>query len=257
MLATRTEGPADAPPLVLLHGLTETMRCWDRVVPLLAGRFRVVLVDLPGHGPSDGGGRGVAIESYADAVAEALRREDVGPAVVAGHSLGGAIAIALAEASPELVERIVLVNSPPTYDSRLTSRNGPERLMRQPVLGPVLWRAMPEKRMRDGFQLAFAPGYEVPPELFADLKDTPWNVFAGATVALDAYLAERDLGQRAAALQVPVTVVFGDQDQRVDHGSLRVFDGVENATVVRIPEAGHTPIWETPERAAELIAGNG
>jgi pimeloyl-ACP methyl ester carboxylesterase len=257
MLATRGEGLADGPVAVLLHGLTETMRCWERVVPLLTDRFRVVLVDLPGHGASSGGGRGVAIESYAESVAETLRREGVERAVVAGHSLGGAVAVALAEAAPELVERIVLVNSPPTYDSRLTSRNGPERLMRQPVLGPVLWRAMPEKRMRDGFQLAFAPGYEVPPELFADLRATPWSVFAGATIALDGYLSERDLGQRVASVPLPVTVVFGDRDQRVEHGSLAVFDDAENATVVRIPEAGHTPIWETPERAAELIARDG
>ena len=256
MLAVHTEGLDGGPPVVLLHGLTETSRCWDRVVPLLADRFRVVLVDLPGHGKSSGGGRGVGIESYAESVAASLRDEGVESAVVAGHSLGGAVAVALADHSPALVEHVVLFNAPPTYESRVTSRKGPERVMRRPIVGPLLWRVLPESRMRAGFQLAFAPGYDVPDEMFDDMRATPWDVFAGATAALDDYLEERDLGQRAAALRAPVTVGFGEQDQRVDPDSLTAFDGVGNATVIRIPGAGHTPIWETPERSAELIAGS-
>ena len=257
MLAVRIEGTPDGPPVVLLHGLTETTRCWERVVPLLADRFRLVLPDLPGHGGSTGGGRGVGIESYAESVAAALREEGVENAVVAGHSLGGAVAVALADHSPALVDQVVVFNAPPTYESRLTSRKGPERMMRRPLIGPLLWRRLPESRMRAGFQLAFAPGYKVPEELFTDMRATPWDVFAGATAALDDYLEERDLGRRAAALRAPVTVVFGERDQRVDRDALKVFDGVGNVTVVRIPDAGHTPIWETPERSAELIAGSG
>ena len=81
--------------IVLLHGLGETMRCWDRVVPLLTDRFRCVLVDLPGFGGSDGGGRGATIDDLAGAVAETVDTRGV----VAGHSLGGAVGVALAERS--------------------------------------------------------------------------------------------------------------------------------------------------------------
>ena len=250
MLATRSVGPDSGPTVVLLHGLGETMGCWERMVPLLSERLRVVLVDLPGFGGSAGGGRGVGIPAYAAAVEEAVRSAGVESAVVAGHSLGGAVAVALAERAPSPVERLVLVNSPPTYDSRLTARRGPERALRRPVIGRLLWRLASEDRMRAGLGTAFAPGFAVPDKFVADMRATSWDAFVGATTMLDEYLAERDLGERVAALSVPVTVVFGEQDARVDPASLRVFEGVD---VVRIPEAGHTPIWETPERVAAAI----
>ena len=235
---------------MLLHGLGETMGCWQRVVPLLDDRFRVVLVDLPGFGGSGGGGRGVGLDAYAASVEEAVLGLGVSSCVVAGHSLGGAVAVALADRAPSLVERLVLVNSPPTYESRLTARTGPERMLRRPVIGPLLWRMASEDRMRAGLQTAFARGFSAPDQFVADMRATSWDAFVGATTALDDYLAERDLGARVAALSVPVTVVFGEQDARVDPESLRVFHGVD---IVRIPEAGHTPIWETPERVAAAI----
>ena len=227
------------------------MRCWDRVVPLLTDRFRCVLVDLPGFGGSDGGGRGATIGEMAGDVEAALDSRGA----VAGHSLGGAVGVALAERSPDLVDRLVLINSPPTYESRLTARKGTERIVRLPVVGRLAWAAASESRVRQGLATAFAPGFEVPDTFVKDMRATPWASFAGATSALDDYLAERNLGTRVAALSVPVTVVHGEQDRRVDLDSLSVYDGAGNATVVRIPEAGHTPVWETPERAAAAVAG--
>ena len=88
--------------------------------------------------------------------------------------------------------------------------------------------------MRAGLQTAFARGFTVPDEFVADMRATSWDAFVGATTALDDYLAERDLGARVASLSVPVTVVFGEQDVRVDPASLRVFT---DADIVRIPEA--------------------
>lgn len=249
-LASQTHGRDGAPVVVLLHGLGETMGCWQRMVPLLSERFRVVLVDLPGFGGSGGGGRGVGLPEYAAAVEETVRGLGVASALVVGHSLGGAVAVALADRAPSLVERLVLVNSPPTYESRLTARRGPERALRLPVVGQGLWRLASEDRVRAGLQTAFAPGFTVPDPFVADMRATSWDAFVGATTALDDYLAERDLGARVGALPVPVTVVFGEQDVRVDAESLSVF---KDAEVVRIPEAGHTPIWETPEQVAAAI----
>jgi pimeloyl-ACP methyl ester carboxylesterase len=230
---------------VLVHGLGETSRCWQRVVPLLEDRFPMVPVDLPRRG------RNATIERFAAAL------EGVVPAgsIVAGHSLGGSVAVALAERAPSLVSRIVLVNAPPTYDSRLTARKGTEKLVRSPVVGRLMWERASADRMRAGLASAFAPGFAVPDEFVEDLRATSWESFVGATTAVDHYLAERDLGTRVAALDLPVTVVFGEQDRRVDPASLSVYDGLDNVTIVRIPEAGHTPIWETPDQVVAGITG--
>jgi pimeloyl-ACP methyl ester carboxylesterase len=227
---------------VLIHGLGCTSRSWQRVVPLLEERFDVVPVDLPREARS--------IEDMAAHVASL----DVSDAVVAGHSMGGLVAVALAESAPAAVARLVLINAPPTYESRLTSRGGPERVLRVPVVGQALWKLAGESRLRDGLASAFAPGFEVPDVFVEDLQATPWATFAGATKAVDRYLSERPLAARLGAVPTPATVLFGEEDQRVDPASLGGYDGVPGVEVERLPGVGHTPIWEAPEAVAEAIA---
>ena len=86
-----------------------------------------------------------------------------------------------------------------------------------------------------------------------DLKRTTRAAFVGASGEIDDYLRRRPLPQRIGALTQETLVVFGERDGRVDPASLDGYGPVANATVVTIPEAGHTPIWEAPERTAELI----
>lgn len=106
----RETGPEGAPVLVLLHGLgLDSALAWYRVMPLLADRFRVVAVDLPGAGKSDRGRDRIEIADMADQVAGALQALGIGSAAVAGYSMGGAVAQELAHRHPLKVERLVLV----------------------------------------------------------------------------------------------------------------------------------------------------
>jgi pimeloyl-ACP methyl ester carboxylesterase len=237
--------------VVLVHGLGATKRSWDRVVPLL-GTDPVRATDLPGFGSRAGEARRDI--TIAD-MAAALAREVESDAVVAGHSMGGIVATALAEAEPALVGRLVLFNTPTAYEARLTARTRQEGMLRKPVIGPLLWRLMNEGRARDGLRTAFAPGFDVPSVFVDDLLATPWAGFAGGTTAIDAYLQERPLAARLGALPVPVTFVFGEEDKRVDPASLSSFDDLAGVEVVRLPGVGHSPIWEAPEESAEAIKG--
>jgi pimeloyl-ACP methyl ester carboxylesterase len=149
----------------------------------------------------------------------------------------------------------VLFDTPPAYEARLTARTGREGLMRSRLAGPLLWRLANEERARDGLRTAFAPGFDVPDVFVDDLLATPWAGFAGGTTAIDDYLRERPLAARLGALPVPATFVYGEEDARVDPESLSDFDDLAGVEVVRLPGVGHTPIWEAPERSAELIKG--
>jgi magnesium chelatase accessory protein len=91
-IAHRELGSPDAPALVLVHGLGASGRALERVAPLLAARFRVIVPDLPGFG--DSGGAPATIEGMARAVLEVVEAETF---VAAGHSMGGLVATALAE----------------------------------------------------------------------------------------------------------------------------------------------------------------
>jgi pimeloyl-ACP methyl ester carboxylesterase len=231
--------------VVLLHGLGSSSRSWQRVRPLL-DEVAVVTPDLPGG----------SIEHKATAALGALRDAGGAPpegVVAVGHSMGGLVATAMAEQGGGLVRGLVLVNSPPTVESRLSRTSRIEQAIRNPVAGRILWRLAGDDRRREGMRSAFAPGADVPAVFVEDLARTPWDVFRSSTIAIDEYLGARTLHQRAADAGVPVHVVFGERDGRVDSSSLAGYDGVARVTVTRIPEAGHTPIWETPERVAEAI----
>lgn len=238
-------GRKDAPVVVLVHGLAGSHRTWAPVIPLLGGRLRVAAVDLPG---------GRSIEAEADAVGALLRRAGVSRAVVAGHSMGGQIATAVAEQFPELVRHLVLVSTAPTVESRLTADSSSERLLRLPVVGSLVWSRLSEAKLRAGLRSAFAPGYDVPEPLVEDLRATSRRAFVGSSVAIDRYLQDRSLAARLADLEVGVHVVFGLKDQRVDPVSLSVYDGLADVCVTTIRNVGHTPPWEAPEAVAAAIS---
>src|SRR4051794_10570034 len=104
----RTFEMGDGPAVVLLHGLGGAASNWTAVAPALAERVRVVVPELPGHGGSSALPAPVAtLDAYADRVAGVLDA----PAVVAGHSLGGIVALRLALRHPQLVRGLVLAGS--------------------------------------------------------------------------------------------------------------------------------------------------
>lgn len=106
VLAVLDDGPQDSGvTIVLQHGWTQDHTSWEDVAERLASRYRVVSFDSRGHGRSDAGPRGTAtVEQLADDLAEVVEElVPEGPIVLAGHSLGGPVLLALAERHPEIV----------------------------------------------------------------------------------------------------------------------------------------------------------
>jgi pimeloyl-ACP methyl ester carboxylesterase len=102
------DGDPDAPPILVLHGITQSTATWGWLVPHLAGEHRVVRLDFRGHGRS---GRTPGEYHFPGYVADATatcERVLGRPAVVIGHSLGGGTAAALAQTRPDLVRGVVL-----------------------------------------------------------------------------------------------------------------------------------------------------
>ena len=134
------DGPRDAPALVLIHGLGGSTRWWDRVVPMLAASYRVIRLDLLGHGQSaKPAGGGYAIPDQARRVGQALDRLGVRHAIMVGHSTGGYVATALAEQRGDLVTALALIDTGPRMDAFIS--DGPVgKLLDVPVVGQLLWR---------------------------------------------------------------------------------------------------------------------
>jgi alpha/beta hydrolase fold/Predicted integral membrane protein (DUF2269) len=144
----RQNGPRDAPALVLLHGLGSSTRWWDRVVPMLARSYRVIRIDLLGHGRSaKPAGGGYAIPQQARRVGQALDRLGVTHAIVVGHSTGGYVATALAEQRSDLVTALALIDTGPRTDAFI-SRALVSQLIEVPVVGQLMWRLRTDGLLR-------------------------------------------------------------------------------------------------------------
>jgi pimeloyl-ACP methyl ester carboxylesterase len=106
-LAYRLAGDPAHPPMVLLHGLGDAAADWHTVLPGLAERFRVYAIDLRGHGDSAHPGR-YSFELMRDDVLAFLDAAGIERCVLVGHSMGGTVAILLAEAAPDRLTHLVL-----------------------------------------------------------------------------------------------------------------------------------------------------
>lgn len=101
----------DGPPLLLVHGISDSSATWAPVMPLLAERHLVIAPDLLGHGASDKPRADYAVGAYACGMRDLLSVLDIDRVTVVGHSLGGGIAMQFAYQFPERCERLVLVGS--------------------------------------------------------------------------------------------------------------------------------------------------
>jgi pimeloyl-ACP methyl ester carboxylesterase len=102
-------GPVEGPPIVFVHATRLTRAMWTPQVTRLSDTFRVVTLDLPGHGTR--ASERFTLDAAADAVAETIDRAAAGRAVVAGLSLGGYVAMHLAGRSPERVRALVVADA--------------------------------------------------------------------------------------------------------------------------------------------------
>jgi len=97
--------------VVLLHGFLETVDMWNNLIPELSQNNQVICIDLLGHGKTDCIGYVHTMEAMADAVFAVLQHLKIEKADVIGHSMGGYVALALAEKQPQLFKGLCLMNS--------------------------------------------------------------------------------------------------------------------------------------------------
>ena len=256
------QGNPQGSPIVLLHCATCSMDWWDNLAPLLEQDHRVIRVDLLGMGGSDKPGSGYSIDDQASAVAEALAKLHVVGATVVGHSLGGSVAVALAEQSPQLASRLVIIDQSPEDGFEHESLG--EHLSGWPVIGQAIARLVqiaPTSTIRDEYDQAFAPGFNIasgfdnPDQPVDDLRAMTYTALRDTVDDEQSFVDQAPLDQRLKDLHVPVLVIFGAEDQIYDAQAAiaRYRANVPGAQTHLIPGAGHSPNVEKPDLVAPLI----
>jgi pimeloyl-ACP methyl ester carboxylesterase len=256
--------PEPEPPIVLIHGASGNMQ--DLRLALgdrLAVNRRVVLVDRPGHGWSDrpGGAADASPARQAALIAQALERIGLTRFVVLGHSLGGAIATALALAYPDRLAGLVLL-APVTHPwvGGLAWHNA---ILSTPVVGPLFARtlALPVGAvlLESGAASAFEPqpmpaaylGRAAialllrPPQLIANAQDI---------AALKGFVTAQ--APRYGEIAVPTVILTGTADTTVSPGihARAMAAAVPNARLILLDGVGHMPHHT---HAEEIVAAIG
>lgn len=97
--------------ILLIHGFLESSTMWDKIIPALSEKHKIITIDLPGHGKSELISPIHSMEMLADVVAHLLEHLQIFETTVVGHSMGGYVALALIEKYDEKVDRLFLLNS--------------------------------------------------------------------------------------------------------------------------------------------------
>lgn len=249
-LATAEWGRRDAPPLVLLHGFMGSAVDWKEVAAILSHAFRVVAVDLPGHGAStDPTERNFSLDGAADAVVAATAGLE--RFALVGYSLGGRVAYHVAIARPDRVTSLVAASAHPGLaddGDRLARRRLDEqragRLLEDPRRFLDRWYRAP---MFGG--LATNPDLRerLAARRLAGMRPTWARALVGLSTGRQA-----PIGERLRSTGVPTLLVAGTQDERY-LALLGTLAGEAGAWYYVIPGAGHALHMERPETFASVI----
>jgi pimeloyl-ACP methyl ester carboxylesterase len=246
----RVEG--QGPTVVLIHGFSAALDWWDGIAPSLAGTHRVIRLDLIGHGGTEAPRSGYEIERQAALVAAVLDALGVDRVSVIGHSMGGEGATALLEARPQSIDRIVLIDTPPTEDAVFDLLT---RAYLFPVLGQALSHLRTDSALRRGLAQGFAPGFAVPPRFVADARQLTYTASSSAHDASVAYRRWLPMSERLAKVQPapPVLVILGALDAIVPARNALLYEQVPGARVVVLDGVGHSPMVEAPAKTIDLL----
>lgn len=245
---------------LLIHGYPFDHSMWDGVAREILIRVpaaRVVAPDLPGFGkrPPPAPEDAPSLEALADDLSSMLDREGIDSAVVAGMSMGGYVALALAERHGGCVAGLALVNSRAAADTD-EARAGRRRMIEKiRAAGPK----GPEEAARAALPKLFAPGREDNPAFARYALDGAARAGTrGLAYALEAMARRPDRTQvlRDLALRgVPIAVVHGTADRFVPLEEARMLAREIGARFVEVPGAGHaSPVEDPAAVAAAIIA---
>jgi pimeloyl-ACP methyl ester carboxylesterase len=252
-LHVREDGRANAPAAVLIHGWAASTHWFDRLTPLLAGRYRVIRVDLLGHGGSAKPKDGYSMEEQADRLAAALERLGVKRALVAGHSTGGEVAIALAARHPGLTRALAVIDTEP--DEKYVDPDLLAKLSVTPVIGQAMRRLATDGTIKEGLGQAFAEGYEVPDVFVDDFNKLTYTAYTKTYDESADYVDEGHLADDIRSVRVPRLVMFGKEDRLVEPPleAAKYFRDEFGVRTEIVPGAGHSPMVEQPHAVYALL----
>jgi pimeloyl-ACP methyl ester carboxylesterase len=248
------------PNLVLLHTLRTQLDIFEKLVPLLSKSFTVYALDYPGHGFSDIPKTDYDPDLFVRTVEGFLEKLDLKDITLAGISIGGVIPLIVAANHNPRVKRVIAIN-PYDYGHGMGIARGNGwawltfNLARVPVLGETVMRLRNqfiEQRILQGGVAnseAISPGFGAQVRA-SGLRQRHYRAFLN--LLRHAHMWD-EARQRYGEINVPVLVIYGDQDWSRQEERRRTVQAIPGAKVETVANGGHFLSLDQPERLAELI----
>lgn len=243
---------ADAPTVVLIHGIASSSSTFEFVVPLISDTHRVIAIDLLGFGnspsPEDAEYK---LDEHVAAIAHTIRHLHLTRFVLVGHSLGCLIGSRYAATHQRNLDKLVLV-SPPVYMS--PSEIG-DPLTRAQVSGYLsIYRFL---RKNKDFTIAHAARVAklLPIEHVMEITEKNWTAFVKS---LQNCIETQTIISDLAAVDVPVEIVYGRFDEFLVPGSLAILSKMRNVTTHRVEVSDHfirRPMARVVATAIDSVTG--
>jgi pimeloyl-ACP methyl ester carboxylesterase len=234
-------------PVILLHGFPMNRAVWNSFSPGLSKNFRVIAIDLPGFGESSPIIKNAfSIDDAADAVLEFLHQKNLSQCVLAGHSLGGYVALSMIEKQPDDFSGLILFHSTALADSQEKKQSRTK---------------VPEFIDRNSVE-TFTTNFITP--LFADPDHPAIGIVReiarpSTAETVKAYtLAMRDRPDRTHVLRrfkKPILFLAGEKDGGIPVSSIRDQAAMNtNSEVSVLPGVAHMGMFENPEACLRKIS---
>lgn len=250
-LSYETLGRDDAPPLLLVMGMSFSARAWGPMPQRLARDFRVVFFDNRGAGESTALLRPFGIGDLADDAAAVLEAAGAGPACVFGISMGGMVAIELALRHPERVRALALGA---TFAGWRTSRKATAPVMGSLVAGGFLSRLGAHGIIARALVSPALSRDDL--ERFGAWVESAGRVSPRVLSQQVAAVTAWDATERLGEIRVPTLVLTGDADVLVPvENSRRIAEAIPGSRLVLLPGAGHLFPLERFEETERELAG--
>ena len=252
----RDEGPRDDPePIVLLHGTSASLHTWDGWVAALKGQRRVIRVDLPGFGLTgptpDHDYHLTRYTAFMGALLDELKLDKV---VLAGNSFGGTVAWMTADAYPQRVARLILVDAG-GYPYKPTSMPIGFRLAQVPALKPLMANLLPRSMIESSVRSVYGDPSRVTPELIDRYYEI--TLREGNRAALRARFTQSPGGEHAeriAQLKLPTLILWGSEDRLIPPDNAERFKrDIAGSQLVMFPGLGHVPQEEDPAATVAAV----
>ncbi len=253
----RDEGPRGAPVIVLLHGSNSSLQTWDAWTERLTAKFRVIRMDLPGHGLTGPQPQHDYSVRVFDAVVDAVTRKlGVDRFTLAGNSMGGGIALGYAVLHPERLSGLVLIDSAGAPNAMPIALPIGFRIARTPVLNKVMNYITPRFMIEKSVHQSMA----VQNVINDKMVDRYWELlrYPGNRQATGERFQHGfetiDLAT-VRSIKTPTLVMWGEKDTLIPFSAGQWFArSIQGARLVSYKSVGHIPMEESADRsAADLI----